>query len=337
MKIVFRCDASYLIGTGHVSRCLQLATKLQTRGHQVIFLSKILPEHYQSILRLQNIIYKELPDDSERLTHQNNVIEWLKAEKVNFLVIDHYEIDATWERAVRIDNLKIVVIDDIFNRLHDCDYLIDPNIINDENPYLHLTPPGVKFLLGPQFALISEKFKRSSRRRCVAPRWRILIFFGGSDPTQAILKYHQAWEELSQRHDLHVICGAANVSASEVKKLLEPNGIRVDLQLPDLAAVINDSDLFIGAGGSISWERCCSGLTGLALSVASNQESLASSLDRAMVHWYLGRVEEVTSDDILQKFRSLEENSETIQIYSENASALIAKSGLNNVVEALGL
>ncbi len=164
-----------------------------------------------------------------------------------------------------------------------------------------------------------------------------MIFFGGSDPGQAILKYYQVWEELSQRHDLHVICGAANVNASEIKKLLEPHGIRVDLQLPDLAEAIHDSDFFIGAGGSISWERCCSGLTGLVLSVASNQERLATSLAYAKVHWYLGRLQDVSGDDILQKFCSIEENSEMVQVYSENAKALIAKSGLNNVVEALGL
>jgi UDP-2,4-diacetamido-2,4,6-trideoxy-beta-L-altropyranose hydrolase len=109
MKIVFRCDASYLIGTGHISRCLQLATKLKARGHVVIFLSNSLPEHYQSILRLQNIIYKVMPIDTEELTSQNSVKGWLEAERVSFLIIDHYEIDVVWEQSVRSAGLKIVV------------------------------------------------------------------------------------------------------------------------------------------------------------------------------------------------------------------------------------
>ena len=39
-RVIFRCDASLSIGSGHVMRCRTLARELQSRGAEVLFLCR---------------------------------------------------------------------------------------------------------------------------------------------------------------------------------------------------------------------------------------------------------------------------------------------------------
>ena len=51
--VFFRCDGSLQIGTGHVMRCICLATALQKKGYDCIFVTN--PEAYEIIDKLKEI------------------------------------------------------------------------------------------------------------------------------------------------------------------------------------------------------------------------------------------------------------------------------------------
>ena len=48
-----------------------------------------------------------------------------------------------------------------------------------------------------------------------------------------------------------------------------------------MAARMVAADLFVGAGGSMSWERACLGLPGITLPIADNQRELCSRIAAA--------------------------------------------------------
>ena len=181
---IFRVDSSYKIGTGHVMRCLNLARVFINYGIKVIFICRNLKGN------LINLIKKEFQvlilEDCQKETTRNNdkkfindistnqvldalntisLIESLNIQNFCYLIIDHYFLDKKWEEVIqnkykKDENklFKILVIDDLFNREHSCDFILDQNIISQKNPYLNLSNQNTNYLLGPYFALLSSDY-----------------------------------------------------------------------------------------------------------------------------------------------------------------------------------
>src|SRR5690554_1589336 len=86
-----------------------------------------------------------------------------KREEV-LLVVDHYALDTEWEKLLRPVADRIMVIDDLADRAHDCDILLDQNYYqNRERRYEGLVPPHCLQFLGPGFALLRPEFREARR------------------------------------------------------------------------------------------------------------------------------------------------------------------------------
>ena len=299
MQVAFRVDASATIGTGHVMRCLTLANTLQKQGVSCIFISRHLPAYIKEIIEFNG--HKSIPSDdhcqsepSDELPHAHflgtsqiqdaeQTAKILEALNVDWLIIDHYGIDQRWESALRPHAKQVLVLDDLADRDHDCDLLVDQNLYPDMyTRYVECMPKSAKALLGVQYAILRPEFC-DARERVKARKGkvkRLFVFFGGMDSANYTLPVLQTLVDLELKGcAVDVVIGAEHPTRNEVQNICKKQAYTCYIQTKDMAKLLLKADAAIGAGGSTSWERCCLGLPSLAFIVAPNQEALTLHAD----------------------------------------------------------
>ena len=291
MLVAIRADASQEIGTGHIVRCLTLADALKQRGARIRFISRHLPEHLRNILETKGheITLLDSPRDNATLDELVHA-RWLGVGQArdaedsilalsdltwDWLVVDHYALDFRWESMLRKAAKRIMTLDDIADRRHDCDVLLDQNYYADGAArYADKAPAHCKMLLGPRYALLRDEFLqlRGQIKARNGPVRRVLVFFGGVDADNYT---GRAIEALcgAEIPDLHVdvVIGAQHPCREQIKAACAQHGFICHVQTDRMAKLMANADLAIGAGGSTTWERCCLGLPSLAICTADNQ------------------------------------------------------------------
>lgn len=295
-RIAFRTDANSEIGTGHVMRCLTLADELMKHGSAICFVSRAMPAHLSQMLRERGIDLYELPDvdteDSDELPHSQwlqtsqrqdaiQTMDVLRGCKLDWLVVDHYALDQRWETPLRNVTNKIMVIDDLADRLHDCDVLLDQNFYQDmDTRYVGKVPSHCHLLLGPSYALLRDAFRK--QRQHVKPRTgdinNLLVFFGGVDAKNYTSLALEAIVASKLACDVNVVVGLQHPNLQDIEKLCKAHHYVCHVQTHQMAALMAKADLAIGAGGTAMWERCCMGLPSMCISTADNQEQQVSDL-----------------------------------------------------------
>lgn len=321
IKIAIRVDASEQIGSGHLMRCLTLADSLKSRAEIHFITRKLkgaLPEliaekGYAAIHELQSEALEEALQGYEKwLTVKRStdakqtraVLRELKA--VDWLIVDHYALEESWENDMRPYARKIFVIDDLANRRHDCDILLDQNYYKDRDErYKGLVPEQCQLWLGPAHAILRPEFyeERKRLRQRDGTIRRILIFFGGSDADNETSKAMRAVEML-ERSDLQVdvVVGKSNPHRMEIEEDCKKHeNWQYHCQIDCMARLMNEADLAIGAGGTTTWERCYMGLPALVVSVAENQEQIAKDCAEYGCIVYLGDYRDVSIRKIKEK------------------------------------
>jgi UDP-2,4-diacetamido-2,4,6-trideoxy-beta-L-altropyranose hydrolase len=196
----------------------------------------------------------------------------------DWVIVDHYALDEKWETMVRAAASRIMVIDDIADRVHNCDLLLDQNFyVGMEKRYEGKVPLNCQLLLGPRYGLLREQFReiRESVKQRNGPVKRILIFFGGVDGENYSARAINAVAGIGG-DDLHVdvVLGAEHPHIAQIRALCAAHAYNCHVQTHLMADLMALADLAIGAGGSATWERCCLGLPALTICVASNQQEL---------------------------------------------------------------
>lgn len=282
MRVAFRADASVTIGAGHVMRCLTLANELQQRGAVCTFISRDMPKALSVMVKEHGHTVRCLPDDQGCLSAVGE-------EKPDWLVVDHYSLGVCFERAMRAVVKNVMVIDDIANRQHDCDVLLDQNLGRRAEDYHALVPKQCRLLIGPHYALLRpdfSQFRESSLiRRKAGVLKHILISLGGFDNdnvTGAVLSALKSCS-LPPEVRLSVVMGSDAPWIDNIRQLATtmpwPTEILVGVR--DMAQLMATSDLAIGAAGGSAWERAALGLPVIILIVAENQRTGARALERA--------------------------------------------------------
>jgi UDP-2,4-diacetamido-2,4,6-trideoxy-beta-L-altropyranose hydrolase len=294
--IVFRADASLKIGTGHVMRCLALADALRLDGATCTFICRPLEGDLLAFIKDRGyeahaLSYSTLTiEDStiQNLVWQQDTMqtcELLAKLMPDLLVVDHYELDFQWECAVKVHSKKLMVIDDLANRKHQCDILLDQTYGRDASEYKALVPIECEVLLGAKYALLRPDFEAwrhySLSRRAKTEFKQLLISMGGVDPdnfTGEILRSLQKIH-LSANIQIVVIMGPAAPWLQQVKQLAAqmPN-TKVLIGVTNMAEIMANSDLAIGAAGGTTWERCCLGLPSVQMVLADNQKYVDAAL-----------------------------------------------------------
>lgn len=331
MKVAIRVDSSTAIGSGHLMRCLTLAERMhKEKNAEVHFISRDLDGNLHGKIRDAGFVLHVLPRHplDERLT---GYAAWLTVPQdvdaeetkevlqsigtVDCLVVDSYALDIVWERNIRPFTDEIFVIDDLANRVHDCDFLLDQNFYLDkEARYVGLVPTDCKLLLGPRYALLREEFyeaRKHLRKRDDILR-NILVFYGGSDLTNETMKaLHalQVFHETQPEITVDVIVGGSNPHQQEIKAFCEAPDVKkwicYHLQVDNMAEYMVRADLMLGAGGATTWERCFLELPAIVTAVADNQVRIAENCATAGYITYLGCAAEIEESQIISALRSV--------------------------------
>lgn len=308
MRVVFRVDASTLIGTGHVVRCLVLAQALLAAGAECQFIMRLHPGHLAGRIESAGFPLATLPPPADAVEPEGyaawrGVSEALDAQQtaavlpaaVDWLVVDHYGLDDQWERALRPRVRRLMVIDDL-QRAHDCDLLLDQNRVFGEAPaapppYAGRVPAGCQVLVGPRYALLgadyAAPFMLPDRS---LPAARVLVYFGGSDLTGETAKVLAALYEPDLHHLVVDLVAGSNqvLDTATEQRLRQHSHWRLHRAVPTLAPLMRAVDLAVGAGGTTTWERLCLGLPAVVTAVAPNQEPGARALAARGLIEYLG-------------------------------------------------
>lgn len=329
LQVIFRTDASRIIGTGHVMRCLTLAGALAKIGADVLFICREHEGHLCDLIEEQGFVVHRLPAPASGFRAEADPIHaaWLGASwegdaeqtgagiktpdvKPDWLVVDHYALDHRWEHALRPLVGRIFVIDDLADRTHDCDLLLDQNLVAGmQTRYAGKVPEDCRLLLGPEYALLqpiyAELHDRLSPRE--GPVRRILISFGGADRDNLTGRALAAFLSLNRPDiDVDVVISDSSPYVLDIQNQVAGHAnIHLHGNLPTLAPLMARADLAIGAAGTTSWERLCLGLPALVVTLAENQRPIADGLHRqGLVRW-LGHKDEVTEQSLRRALTEL--------------------------------
>jgi UDP-2,4-diacetamido-2,4,6-trideoxy-beta-L-altropyranose hydrolase len=332
--VVFRVDASIQIGTGHVMRCLTLAHAIRESGNHVYFISREHPGNINDLI-LQNgfqlfalpvfpnihreIVQKQLAHSvwlgANQMEDARQCEPILKVIQPDWLIIDHYAIDSVWHKMLQPHVKRIMVIDDIADRRHECDLLLDQNYGKQPSDYLSLVPTKTTLLLGTKYALLRPEFLQwrefSLQRRSNPELKQILITMGGIDANNVT---GQILSELincklSKKTVIKVVMGSSAPWLKQINQqaLHMPYQTEVCVGVTNMAEMMAYSDLAIGAAGSTSWERCCLGLPTITVVLAENQNIIAAALQKVGAAKQLDRrnisainslLQEITIDEL---------------------------------------
>ena len=320
LRIAIRTDGSHGIGSGHVMRCLTLADALAARGAVVEFVSRLHTGHLCDMMEERGYMVHRLAEPAllfnASASHPPAHWQWLGADASvdvaqtaaclltdsawDWLVVDHYAIESAWESAflqAHQDRFgskpRLLVIDDLADRPHCCDILLDQNL-QPSGRYTPLVPRDCQTLLGPHFALLRPAFsrQRTDTRSAHASRKGVLLYFGGSDAQDMTLQALEAFAAVTP-HDMVaiVVVSAACPTLQSIRLLAQDLGDRCQLHvgIADMAFLMRQCRIAVGAAGSTTWERFSLGLASILVSVADNQIAVAMAVAEAGAAMYLGR------------------------------------------------
>jgi len=359
MNFAFRVDASFEIGTGHVMRCLALADELVQRGGACTFICRALPGNMLEMIGESGhaVIALPWPAIPHQATHQPATAPahagWLgcgwredaaetraalEGLTPRWLVVDHYALDREWERAVRTGGLRLMVIDDLHDRTHECDLLLDQNLGASAADYAVLLARPTMTLLGPRFALLRAEFAaagHASVRESAHSNW--LACVGGTDPHGLLPKILNAWSQIDTPKptlDVAVRPDTPNLSLLKAQ-IAGIHGVTLHAPAKNFAALLRDSDMVICAAGTLNWERCCVGRPALLGMLAENQRGLLAALTRSRTGVSVGRWQDASVDSIASLCRRLIARPALLRAMARRARRVVDGKGTARVTAAL--
>ena len=359
MRIVIRTDASLLIGTGHVMRSLTLAEKLSESAGLVQFVCRPNKGDLIDFIKLKGFDVLTLPENKDNAHDFSREMSphasWLGCDwksdldhctaaitgSVDWLIVDHYALDYRWETAMRNKCLKLMCIDDLADRRHDCDLLLDQSLGRNHTDYFGLVPDHAQLLFGPKYALLRPEFSqwraRSLANREAPQLCHLLITMGGIDADNMTGRVLEAikFSENSTLCSITVVLGSQAPWKSQVQIQANemPVPTRVLFNVNNMAELMTSCDLIIGAGGSTTWERCCLGVPTILLILAENQRNIAHRMAKSGAAFVIDELDSLSS--IIPQVLNKCKEAEILKGLSHSSATICDGSGVERVVRNL--
>lgn len=355
MTAIFRVDASFEIGTGHVIRCLTLARELRRRGFEIVFVMRQLDgdlidfvEHEGfKVIKLKRPEYNKC---SDLQSHSSGLrVPWnedcdevrtaikpaINGRKV--LIIDHYSIDQRWETKLRDIVDEIVVIDDLADREHDCDALLDQNLTRNMNErYAKLVSVQCKKLIGPSYALLRDEFRtlRSRVKTRFGKVQHVLLFLGGTDIKNQTERLIRILTEVESHLQYDVVVGSSNPYKQKIQEICgRSKNVHFYYNIKNIAELMASADFSVGAAGTTTWERCSLGLPTAALIVAENQREVAITAHEYGIIYNLGEANSITDMELTSKVCALIKDERQRETISRRSMDMVDGRGVERVVD----
>ncbi len=337
--VVFRVDGSHAIGGGHISRCLTLAEELKRRKIDSVFCLKFSDNSMERNIRKKGFRVSRI---SPQMSFQQEVeafFDLFRQSQARAAIFDGYHLSEKYLRLMT-DRLPCVcVIDDLGENHFDSDILLNQNITANPAMYRGKVGRKTQLLLGPQYALLRDEFRRfSGFKRRIGDVKNILVTFGGADKYNFTLKTLKALNDLHRKVSLTVVFGPSHQHFEEVKRFVRgsPRGrIKILKNVKNMAQLMRRADLIISSGGSTSWEICAMGTPALQVIMAQNQAGIVKELCRRGITINLGWYRKVTEQIIAKQVLRLISDKKKRQAMSRLGRLLVDAQGAQRVAQVL--
>tara|TARA_B100000989_G_C19533146_1_gene471613 strand:- start:11958 stop:13025 length:1068 start_codon:yes stop_codon:yes gene_type:complete len=324
MQVNFRVDSSKNIGSGHVIRCLRIANKLRDKNADCSFICKELSGNLIKLIKDQGFKVFLLPHEIIKSNENSSIVvdklfNWkndalqtakiLKNLQTNTLIVDHYDIDKKWEEYQKPYCKKIMAIDDLDNRIHSVDIILDQNLFpNIQRRYLNSNKNCKKFI-GLEYAFLDPNFIKNRKliKRQKKEVSKIFIYLGNTGSSNILRRILKVFIDNSlNKFKVEVIFTG---DAEERNKIINLSKNHKFIKLldtqPNLADIMSSADLSIGAGGLTTWERIYLGLPSAVVTVADNQKECSEYLNSLGLIWLIGHHDQVGDNKITDDIKKL--------------------------------
>jgi len=332
LRAVIRADGGGRFGLGHVMRGLAMAEIFENRGARVSFLMADTPDCPAERVHSRGLgVEIVAPDRLEE--------GWTPDVPADFLWVDHHEVTAPWLSRAREWSRFIGIVDDLADRNLDCDLVVSPAPRKDAEKHYRETVPSAKLLLGPRYAPLDGRFRklRPKKLRSDSPR-RVVVSFGGADQKNQTCKALEGLDQVSQLLDVTVVVGGVNTHLKTVEAAgdCSPHHVVVQVDVEDMASLLGEHDMAIGAAGDSAFERCCLGLPSVVVVCAKNQIPAAKWLRDSGAALVLGWWQNITAVDVGEAVAALCSDSEYFMNVSHAALSLVDGRGSERIISELG-
>ena len=342
MMIIFRVDSSNNIGGGHLTRCINIANQLKKRRVNSIFLCQDLPVLDVKLLKFYNIKYKLLPENKNLKKDAEETIKFLIDHKLNpdCLIIDHYEIDIEWEDMLRIYTRKICVIDDLADKKHYCDFLINQVFGIKSSIYKKLINNSCKLFLGSDYIMLRPEFagmRNKSLNKFESIEVKdVHLFFSSNDKNGLTIKYSNLLLDNFPEINIHISIGNNFLELRKLKQLAfnnkrihwKQNNLNIEKQMARC-------QIAIGTPGMITWERACLGIPSLQLGIKGFQDSILNDLDALGICKWIGPEKEIKEGEFIHIFRNFIEDKKYLSEMRRKCLKAVDGKGMERVVRIL--
>ncbi len=337
--LLIRADASITIGTGHVMRCLALAQAWQDAGGHAVFAMAESTPAIQTRLASESCSAFSISARTGSTEDAEQTIDLAGGQRAEWLVVDGYQFNADYQRALKEAGLKLLFLDDYGHaRQYPADVILNQNVSASDELYQN-REPQTRLLLGPRYCLLRREFAawREWSREVPPIGRRLLVMMGGSDPEKLTARVLEALAS-GEFADLEtmVVVGGSNPHFAMLQGLAVQSGRRITVRndVSNVAELMAAADVAVSAAGTTCWELCLLGLPALLFDVAANQTAVARELDRRGCAVHVGN-QRVAAESIVDQLARVLRSCELRRSLSISCRQLVDGDGAGRVVSIL--
>ena len=337
--LLIRADASVAIGTGHVMRCLALAQAWQHVGGRVIFVMAESTPAIGERIRSEGAGVVRIGGTRGSNFDSEQLLALARTHKPAWVVADGYEFGPGYQRALKNEGFKVVLIDDNGRTgTYAADIILNQNIHAQECLYRD-RESYTKLFLGTRYALLRREFVAARAPRTISSVGRrLLVSMGGSDPGNVSCRVVEAIDKVEvARLEVVVVAGGSNPHLASLAKAVATSRhtCRILNNVTNMQELIGWADLAISAAGGSCWEYCALGLPAILVAVAENQKLNAEALHVAGAARLVAGGSSFKVDEMTQLVSQLVNSVQERQALSSTARSLVDGGGAGRIASIL--
>ena len=313
-RVAIVVNAYNEIGTGHVYRCLSIASKLVF--HDVLFL---LDEQYKlGINIVDNYNYPFKLYDGE-----DDLLKILKEWSPQVVINDILNTSREYIACLKNDGYFVVNFEDLGTGTEVADVVFDAlyeHEIGEKNVFT-----------GHKYYILKDEFYFQPQKIISQQVNNILITFGGSDPNNFTEKVIDSILSTSYEGRINVILGLGYHGLEEIIDKYESNqAIQIYQNVSDISEFMFKADIIFTSAGRTMYEVCSLGVPTICL--CQNERELThvfANETNGFINMGLG--EDVGRQDIIDQFINLVNNYELRIEINQKMLAVDLKDGFENI------
>ncbi|MCM1185870.1 MAG: UDP-2,4-diacetamido-2,4,6-trideoxy-beta-L-altropyranose hydrolase [Lachnoclostridium sp.] len=315
---IIRADGNAKIGAGHLMRCLTIAEALRealskenknAAADDILFVcadrdSARLAEERGFTARALDTDYRKMERELPEWEKMYEEFEKGKGHNdknkiPSVILIDSYHVTDSYliRLKKRMTGYTLVLLDDMQEHAYPADVVVNYNVFADREVYdkLYASKQNkVRLFLGNRYVPVRKQFLDKPYRVADKVK-RVLITTGGGDSDniagsilEALLEAEKM-EENAEKFNYDLILGRFYPKLQEMQEFAAGcSRIHIHHDVRDMAALMENCDLAVTAGGSTIYELAAVGVPLICFSYAKNQELMTEYIGREQIAGFAG-------------------------------------------------